>query len=95
MISRKIDIIIITVLYNQNENYIRKFCEYFGGAEMWHLRTSVWFRDKGHQVKMLLRKGPLAEKSLENGLPVKILPMSFDLDLFSFLAHGFIFKGKA
>ncbi len=66
-------------------------CEYFGGAEMWHLRTALWLRGQGHEVKMLLRDGPLAEKSLEKGLQVKTFPMAFDLDVFSFLGSWFYF----
>jgi len=58
-------------------------CEYMGGAELWHLRTALAFRERDHDVSMMLRPGPLAERSREQGLPVVILPMAFDLDLFS------------
>jgi glycosyltransferase involved in cell wall biosynthesis len=51
---------------------------------MWHLRTALWFQDHGHEVKMLLRKGPLADKAFGKGLPVKTIPMAFDLDIYSF-----------
>ncbi len=66
-----------------------------GGAELWHLYTAMNFRDKGHQVDMILRQGPLAQKARENGLPLKILPMRFDLDLYTFLrAYLYFSKHK-
>jgi len=68
-------------------------CPYMGGAEMWHLRTALAFRERGHAVNMLVRPGPLAERAREAGLSVTTLPMGFDLDLYSF-ARAFMFFKK-
>jgi glycosyltransferase involved in cell wall biosynthesis len=65
-------------------------CPYLGGAELWHLRTAVKFVERGHRVTMLARPGPLAERAAEAGVPVVILPLSFDLDLAS-AARGYAF----
>jgi glycosyltransferase involved in cell wall biosynthesis len=59
-------------------------CPYLGGAELWHLRTALKLRERGHHVAMLLRPGALAQKAREEDLPVATLPMAFDLDLLSF-----------
>jgi len=59
-------------------------CPYLGGAELWHLRTALALRGRGHQVAMLLRPGALAQKAREEDLSVTTLPMAFDLDLSSF-----------
>ncbi len=67
-------------------------CPYMGGAEMWHLRTAVAFRQRGHVVNMLVRPGPLAERARKAGLPVTALPLSFDLDLYSFAKAFMLFK---
>jgi glycosyltransferase involved in cell wall biosynthesis len=67
-------------------------CEYMGGAELWHLRTALAFRKRGHHVSMILRRGPLADRSREQGLSVVILPMAFDLDLYSCLKALWYFR---
>ena len=67
-------------------------CPYLGGAEQWHLRTATAFLDRGHQVAMMARPGPLAERARAAGLPVITLPMSFDLDLRSLAAAFFFFR---
>jgi len=65
-------------------------CPYLGGAELWQLRTAMAFRRRGHEVSMLLRPGPLAERAREEGLAVTEVPMRNDLDLVSlFKAHSF------
>ncbi len=59
---------------------------------MWHLRTASAFQERGHRVSLLVRPGPLAERSKKAGLPVTMIPMSFDLDLFSFFRAAMLFK---
>ncbi|MFO8058036.1 MAG: glycosyltransferase, partial [bacterium] len=67
-------------------------CPYMGGAEMWHLRTALAFCERGHDVHMLVRPGPLAERARGAGLPVMKLPMRFDLDLYSFFRALLYFR---
>ena len=59
-------------------------CPYLGGAELWHLKAAVAFRERGHQVAMMLRPGALAQKARDEDLPLITCPMAFDLDLSSF-----------
>jgi len=60
-------------------------CGYFGGAEIWHLNTAIWMKERGHQVTIMARPGPLAERAQKADIPVITVPMSFDLDLLSFV----------
>lgn len=67
-------------------------CEYMGGAEWWHLRGASALASRGHQVRLLVRRGPLAERARAEGLAVDLLPMSFDLDLYSAVRAFFYFR---
>jgi len=68
-------------------------CPYFGGAEKWHLEAALAMKERGHQVRMMVRSNrPLAKRAREAGLAVFELPMSFDLDLYSFVRAYFYFR---
>ncbi len=67
-------------------------CPYLGGAELWHLRTAESLRERGHQILTLLREGPMAKKAIEAGLPAAVLPMSFDLDVYTMVRAFLYFK---
>ena len=65
-------------------------CRYLGGAELWQLRTAEEFSRRGHQVALMVRRGPLAQRARAAGLTVMTLPMLFDLDLYTF-ARAFLY----
>jgi len=60
-------------------------CRYLGGAELRHLELAEEFLRRGHQVRMIVRPGPLAERAQVSGIPLVISPMRNDVDLFSFI----------
>ena len=63
-----------------------------GGAEWWHLRAALALSARGHTVRLLLRRGPLADRAREAGLAIDLLPLAFDLDLVSTARAFFLFR---
>ena len=60
-------------------------CRYLGGAELWHLAAAAELGRRGHQVRLIARPGPLAERARAAGIPTLLSPMRNDLDFFSFI----------
>jgi glycosyltransferase involved in cell wall biosynthesis len=67
-------------------------CSYLGGAEQWHLWAATALAQRGHAVSLVLRRGPLADLAAARKLPVTVLPMASDLDLYSLLRAYRLFR---
>lgn len=60
-------------------------CRFLGGAELRHLELAEEFLRRGHQVRMIVRPGPLAARVRAAGIPLLVSPLRNDVDLFSFI----------
>ena len=60
-------------------------CRYLGGAELWHLAAARELSRRSHDVRLVARPGPLAERARANGIPTWLAPMRNDVDLLSFI----------